>query len=80
MAPYNPSWSVIARAGIFSSFALATISAGWEAPSRKEKLVWQWSSAYMFWLIPLFVPFTCNKVMEDGHHRTVLEFNLEIVA
>ena len=43
--PHSPSWSVIARAVYPSSAARAAISSGAEAPSRKLKAEWAWSSA-----------------------------------
>ena len=45
-APYRPSWSVAARPVRPSSTARATRSSGAEAPSRNEKFVCAWSSAY----------------------------------
>ena len=45
-APYRPSWSVTASPVSPSSTARSTRSSGADAPSRNEKLVWQWSSAY----------------------------------
>src|SRR5207244_2154999 len=43
--PYMPSWSVRARASSPSRAASSTSSSVWDAPSRKLKLEWQWSSA-----------------------------------
>ena len=45
-APYSPAWSVTASPVSPSSTARSTRSSAGEAPSRNEKLVWQWSSAY----------------------------------
>ena len=42
----GPAWSVTASPVSPSSTARSTRSSGGEAPSRNEKLVWQWSSAY----------------------------------
>ncbi len=44
--PYMPSWSVTASASSPRRVASSTSSSGWDAPSRKLKLEWQWSSAY----------------------------------
>src|SRR5262245_18654154 len=44
--PATLSRSVTARATYPSSAARSTSSCGWEAPSRNEKFVRQWSSAY----------------------------------
>ena len=48
-APYRPWWSVIASPARPSSTARATRSSGADAPSRNEKWLWQWSSAYGGW-------------------------------
>ncbi len=45
-APYRPLWSVTASPVSPSSTARSTRSSGADAPSRNEKFVWQWSSAY----------------------------------
>ena len=42
----GPAWSVTARPVSPSSTARSTRSSAGDAPSRNEKLVWQWSSAY----------------------------------
>src|SRR5439155_9861245 len=65
--PYSPLWSVTATARSPSSSARAANSSGCEAPSRKEKLVWQCSSAWP--LVTHFHHVPAAVVVVAGQHQ-----------
>src|SRR5207249_3939946 len=75
--PYMPSWSVTASASSPSRAASSASSSGWLAPSRKEKLVWQCSSAY-----PMGIATLSNRcsIHNPAYDRSMLLSGVNHVA
>src|SRR5436309_3607674 len=79
IAPWRPSWSVMASAECPCSAAVAASSIGCEAPSRNENDEWQWSSTYgMVESRPLLEPAARDQVPEHDRVAAVVEDDLEV--
>src|SRR5436305_13975773 len=70
----------MASAGISSSAARSASSWGCEAPSRKEKLEWQWSSTNGLVIEPLQVPAVGGQVLVDLGQQRLADQDLPVLA